>query len=230
MSDIINEIENGLFALQDEKYRDFNASLVPTLDKNSFIGVRSPELRRLAKKYAKDERIEAFLSALPHKYQEENTLHGFIISLEKDFDKAIAETERFRPYINNWAVCDGISPKVFAKNKPELLGYIKRWIKSDETYTVRFAIGMLMRHFLDEGFEPWQMALVISVDSEEYYIRMMQAWYMATALAKQYDAAFEVIKAKKLPKWTHNKSIQKAVESYRITDERKALLKACRIK
>lgn len=230
MIDIINEIENELFALQDEKYRDFNASLVPTLDKNSFIGVRSPELRRLSKKYAKDERIETFLSALPHKYQEENTLHGFIISLEKDFDKAIAETERFLPYINNWAICDGISPKVFAKNKPELLEYIKKWIKSDETYTVRFAIGMLMRHFLDEEFEAWQMELVISVDSEEYYIRMMQAWYMATALAKQYDAAFEVIKAKKLPKQTHNKSIQKAVESYRITDERKALLKACRIK
>lgn len=230
MSDIINEIETELFALQDEKYRDFNASLVPTLDKNSFIGVRSPELRRLAKKYAKDERIEAFLSALPHKYQEENTLHGFIISLEKSFDKAIAETERFLPYINNWAVCDGISPKIFEKNKLQLLEYIKKWIKSDETYTVRFAIGMLMRHFLDEEFEPRQMELVISVDSEEYYIRMMQAWYMATALAKQYDAAFEVIKAKKLPKQTHNKSIQKAVESYRITDERKEILKGYRIK
>lgn len=230
MNDIINEIETELFALQDEKYRDFNASLVPTLDKNSFIGVRSPELRRLSKKYAKDERIEAFLSALPHKYQEENTLHGFIISLEKDFDKAIAETERFLPYINNWAVCDGTSPKIFRKNKPELLEYIKKWIKSDETYTVRFAIGMLMQHFLNEEFEPWQMELVISVDSEEYYIRMMQAWYMATALAKQYDAAFEVIKAKKLPKQTHNKSIQKAVESYRITDERKEILKGYRIK
>lgn len=230
MSDIINEIETELFALQDEKYRDFNASLVPTLDKNSFIGVRSPELRRLSKKYAKDERIEAFLSTLPHNYQEENTLHGFIISLEKDFDKAIAETERFLPYINNWAVCDGTSPKIFRKNKPELLEYIKKWIKSDETYTVRFAIGMLMQHFLNEEFEPWQMELVISVDSEEYYIRMMQAWYMATALAKQYDAAFEVIKAKKLPKQTHNKSIQKAVESYRITDERKEILKGYRIK
>lgn len=230
MSDIIKEIETELFAFQDEKYRDFSTSLVPTLDKSVFIGVRSPELRKLAKKYAKDERIEEFLSALPHKYQEENTLHGFIISLEKNFDKAIAETERFMPYINNWAVCDGISPKIFENNKPELLEYIKKWIKSDETYTVRFAIGMLMRHFLDEEFEAWQMELVISVDSEEYYIRMMQAWYMATALAKQYDAAFEVIKAKKLPKWTHNKSIQKAVESYRITDERKALLKTCRIK
>lgn len=230
MSDIINEIETELFALQDEKYRDFSASLVPTLDKNSFIGVRSPELRRLAKKYAKDERIEAFRSALPHKYQEENTLHGFIISLEKNFDKAIAETERFLPYINNWAVCDGISPKVFEKNKLELLEYIKKWVKSDETYTVRFAIGMFMRYFLDEEFEPWQMELVISVNSEEYYIRMMQAWYMATALAKQYDAAFEVIKAKKLPKQTHNKSIQKAVESYRITDERKEILKGYRIK
>lgn len=230
MSDIIKEIETELFALQDEKYRDFNASLVPTLDKNSFIGVRSPELRMLAKKYAKDERIETFLSALPHKYQEENTLHGFIISLEKDFDKAIAETERFLPYINNWAVCDGTSPKIFGKNKPELLEYIKKWIKSDEPYTVRFAIGMLMQHFLDEEFEPWQMELVISVNSEEYYIRMMQAWYMATALAKQYDAAFEVIKAKKLPKQTHNKSIQKAVESYRITDERKEILKGYRIK
>lgn len=230
MSDIIKEIETELFALQDEKYRDFSASLVPTLDKNSFIGVRSPELRKLAKKYAKDERIEAFLSALPHKYQEENTLHGFIISLEKDFDKAIAETERFLPYINNWAVCDGTSPKIFEKNKPQLLEYIKKWISSDETYTVRFAIGMLMRHFLDEEFEPRQMELVISVESEEYYIRMMQAWYMATALAKQYDAAFEVIKAKKLPKQTHNKSIQKAVESYRITDERKEILKGYRIK
>lgn len=230
MNDIINEIETELFALQDEKYRDFNASLVPTLDKNSFIGVRSPELRRLAKKYAKDERIETFLSAFPHKYQEENTLHGFIISLEKDFDKAIAETERFLPYINNWAVCDGTSPKIFGKNKPELLEYIKKWIKSDETYTVRFAIGMLMQHFLDEEFEPWQMELVISVESEEYYIRMMQAWYMATALAKQYDVAFEVIKAKKLSKQTHNKSIQKAVESYRITDERKEILKGYRIK
>lgn len=230
MNDIINGMEAELFSLQDEKYRDFSASLVPNIDKSVFIGVRSPELRRLAKKYAKDERIETFLSALPHKYQEENTLHGFIISLEKDFDKAIVETERFLPYINNWSVCDGTSPKVFEKNKPELLEYIKKWIKSDETYTVRFAMGMLMRHFLGEEFEPWQMELVISVDSEEYYIRMMQAWYMATALAKQYDAAFEVIKAKKLPKWTHNKSIQKAVESYRITDERKALLKTCRIK
>lgn len=230
MNDIINGMEAELFSLQDEKYRDFSASLVPNIDKSVFIGVRSPELRRLAKKYAKDERIETFLSAFPHKYQEENTLHGFIISLEKDFDKAIVETERFLPYINNWSVCDGTSPKVFEKNKPELLEYIKKWIKSDETYTVRFAMGMLMRHFLGEEFEPWQMELVISVDSEEYYIRMMQAWYMATALAKQYDAAFEVIKAKKLPKWTHNKSIQKAVESYRITDERKALLKTCRIK
>lgn len=230
MNDIINGMEAELFSLQDEKYRDFSASLVPNIDKSVFIGVRSPELRRLAKKYAKDERIETFLSALPHKYQEENTLHGFIISLEKDFDKAIVKTERFLPYINNWSVCDGTSPKVFEKNKPELLEYIKKWIKSDETYTVRFAMGMLMRHFLGEEFEPWQMELVISVDSEEYYIRMMQAWYMATALAKQYDAAFEVIKAKKLPKWTHNKSIQKAVESYRITDERKALLKTCRIK
>ena len=230
MADILNEIENELFALQDEKYRDFSASLVPTLDKKSFIGVRNPQVRTLAKKYAKDERIGEFLSTLPHKYQEENVLHGFIISLEKDFDKAILETERFLPYIDNWAVCDTTSPKVFAINKPALLTYIKKWIKSDEPYTVRFAIGMLMRHFLDEDFEAEQMELVVSVDSEEYYVRMMQAWYMATALAKQYDAAFEVIQQKRLPKWTHNKSIQKAVESYRITDEQKALLKTCRIK
>lgn len=230
MCDILNEIENELFALRDEKYRDFSASLVPTLDKESFIGVRSPQVRTLAKKYAKDERIGEFLSALPHKYQEENVLHGFIISLEKDFDKAIAETERFLPYIDNWAVCDTTSPKVFAKNKPALLAYIKKWIASDEPYTVRFAIGMLMRHFLDDEFDTEQMELVVSVDSEEYYVRMMQAWYIATALAKQFDAAYEVIKEKRLPKWTHNKSIQKAVESYRITDEQKALLKTCRIK
>lgn len=230
MCDILNEIENELLALQDEKYRDFSAALVPTLDKKSFIGVRNPQVRALAKKYAKDERIGEFLSALPHKYQEENVLHGFIISLEKDFEKAISETESFLPYIDNWAVCDTTSPKVFAKNKPALLAYIKKWINSDEPYTVRFAIGMLMRHFLDEDFEAEQMKLVVSVDSEEYYVRMMQAWYMATALAKQYDAAFEVIKQKRLPAWTHNKSIQKAVESYRITDEQKALLKTYRIK
>lgn len=230
MCDIVKEIENELFAFQDEKYRDFSASLVPTLDKEMFIGVRNPNVRALAKKYAKDERVGEFLSALPHKYQEENVLHGFIISLEKDFDKAIAETERFLPYIDNWAVCDTTSPKVFEKNKPALLTYIKKWIASDEPYTVRFAIGMLMRYFLDDEFDKEQMELVVLVDSEEYYVRMMQAWYIATALAKQYDAAFEVIKEKRLPKWTHNKSIQKAVESYRITDEQKVLLKIYRIK
>lgn len=230
MSDILNEIEKELFSLADEKYRDFSASLIPTVDKNNVIGVRTPELRKLAKTLAKDERTAEFLSALPHKYQEENSLHGFIISLEKDFDTAVSEIERFLPFIDNWAVCDTTSPKVFAKNKPALLEYIKKWLRSDRTYTVRFGVGMLMQHFLDEAFESEQMTLVADIRSEEYYVKMMQAWYFATALAKQYDAAFEVIKEKRLEKWTHNKTIQKAVESYRITDEKKALLREYRIK
>ncbi|MGN1303962.1 MAG: DNA alkylation repair protein [Oscillospiraceae bacterium] len=230
MSGIIEEIESRLFALRDEKYRDFSAKLVPTLEKERFIGVRTPELRKLAKEYAKDERAEEFLSALPHKYQEENALHGFMIALEKDFDKAVAKIERFLPYIDNWSVCDTTAPKVFSKNKPALMPYIKKWIASGKTYTVRYGIGTLMGLFLDDDFAPEQMELVIAVRSEEYYVRMMQAWYFATALAKQYDAAFEVIKGKRLDKWTHNKTIQKAVESYRITDEQKALLKEYRIK
>ena len=230
MSDIVNEIEKELFSLADEKYRDFSASLIPTVDKNNFIGVRTPELRKLAKTLAKDERTAEFLSALPHKYQEENALHGYIISLEKDFDTAVSEIERFLPFIDNWAVCDTTSPKVFAKNKPALLEYIKKWLRSDRTYTVRFGIGMLMQHFLDDAFELEQMTLVADIRSEEYYVKMMQAWYFATALAKQYEAAFEIIRVKKLDKWTHNKSIQKAVESYRITDEKKALLREYRIK
>lgn len=230
MSGIIAEIESRLFALRDEKYRDFSAKLVPTLEKERFIGVRTPELRKLAKEYAKDERAEEFLLALPHKYQEENALHGFMIALEKDFDKAVTEIERFLPYIDNWSVCDTTAPKVFSKNKPALMPYIKKWIASGETYTVRYGIGTLMGLFLDEDFAPEQMELVIAVRSEEYYVRMMQAWYFATALAKQYDAAFEVIKGKRLDKWTHNKTIQKAVESYRITDEKKEILKGYRIK
>lgn len=230
MSDILNEIEKELFSLADEKYRDFSASLIPTVDKNNFIGVRTPELRKLAKTLAKDERTAEFLSALPHKYQEENSLHGFIISLEKDFDTAVSEIERFLPFIDNWAVCDTTSPKVFAKNKPALLEYIKKWLRSDRTYTVRFGVGMLMQHFLDDAFESEQMTLVADIRSEEYYVKMMQAWYFATALAKQYEAAFEIIRDKRLDKWTHNKTIQKAVESYRITDEKKEILKGYRIK
>ena len=230
MSDIVNEIEKKLFSLADEKYRDFSASLIPTVDKNNVIGVRTPELRKLAKTLAKDERTAEFLSALPHKYQEENALHGYIISLEKDFDTAVSEIERFLPYIDNWSVCDTTAPKAFEKNKPALLEYIKKWLRSDRTYTVRFGIGMLMQHFLDEAFESEQMTLVADIRSEEYYVKMMQAWYFATALAKQYEAAFEIIRDKKLDKWTHNKTIQKAVESYRITDEQKALLREYRIK
>ena len=229
MSDIVNEIEKELFSLADEKYRDFSAKLVPTLEKERFIGVRTPELRKLAKTLAKDERTAEFLSALPHKYQEENALHGYIISLEKNFDKAVSEIERFLPYIDNWSVCDTPAPKAFQKNKPALLPYIKKWIASVETYTVRYGIGMLMGLFLDDDFAPEQMELVFSVRSEEYYVKMMQAWYFATALAKQYESAFEVIRDKKLDKWTHNKTIQKALESFRVTDDQKELLRALKI-
>ena len=222
-------ILDRLYALQDTKYRDFQGKLLPTVNPMTIIGVRTPDLRALAKELAKKEDIGTFLDSLPHTYFDENQLHAFILSELKDYDRCIQGVNTFLPYIDNWATCDQLSPKVFRKHKPELLAYIKKWLKSDATYTVRFAVGMLMQHYLDEDFKSEYPKLVAAIKSDEYYINMMRAWYFATALAKQYDAIIPYIEHKKLDPWTHSKAIQKAVESYRITSEQKEYLKTFRL-
>ena len=214
----IAKIRKTLFGLQDLKYRGFQSNLIPNVEKDSFIGVRTPELRRLAKELATDKDIIDFLNDVPHKYFDENQLHAFIISLGKSFEETVNAVEDFLPYVDNWATCDQLSPKIFKKHKIELLPYIKKWIKSKKTYTVRFAIGMLMEHFLDDDFDVQYPKMVAGVKSDEYYINMMIAWYFATALAKQYDATIPFIEKRKLETWTHNKAIQKSIESRRIND------------
>jgi 3-methyladenine DNA glycosylase AlkD len=226
----VKEIQDELFRLQDEKYRDFQVKLMPTVELDTVIGVRTPELRKYAKQLVKREDISGFLIDLPHRYFDENQLHAFIISEMKDYDRCIEEVNHFLPYVDNWATCDQMSPKVFKKYRKGLLDHIRVWIQSDKTYTVRFAIGMLMEHFLDEDFNAEYPEMVAAVRSDEYYVKMMIAWYFATALAKQYDAALPYIEKQRLDTWTHNKTIQKAVESYRITSEQKEYLKGLRVK
>ena len=222
-------ILDRLYALQDTKYRDFQGKLIPTVDPKTIIGVRTPDLRTLAKELAKQEDIGTFLDTLPHTYFDENQLHAFILSELKDYDQCIARVNAFLPYTDNWATCDQLSPKAFKKHKTELLKEIKAWLKSDKTYTVRFAVGMLMQHYLDNDFKSDYPKLVAAIKSDEYYINMMRAWYFAIALAKHYDAIIPYIEQKKLDPWTHNKAIQKAVESYRITPEQKEYLKTFRL-
>ena len=223
-------ITDTLLSMQDEKYKQFNCKLIPTVDPDTVIGVRVPMLRKLAKELNGTTEAQAFLSELPHKYYEENNLHAFLIALTKDYDNCIAELEQFLPYIDNWATCDGLSPKVFKKHLPELLEHIKVWIASEHTYTVRFAIGMLMQLYLDDAFDKQYTDLVAAVQSKEYYVNMMRAWYFATALAKQYDTAVVYLENQRLDVWTHNKTIQKAIESYRITDEQKQYLRSLKRK
>ncbi len=227
---IIDEIREELFSHQDLKYRDMQIKILPNLEAESIIGVRTPDLRKYAKELAKRDDVQEFLEDLPHKYFDENQLHAFIISGMKDYENCIEEVERFLPYVNNWATTDQMSPKVFKKNKKELLKRINKWIKSKKTYTIRFAVGMLMEHFLDEDFDLKYPEMVAKLRSDEYYINMMIAWYFATALAKQYDVILPFIEEKKLDTWTHNKAIQKSVESYRITPEQKEYLKTLKIK
>lgn len=221
----VKQIQAQLFELEDTKYRDFQVKLIPTVKPDSMIGVRTPLLKTLAKKLFKENDTSKFLSTLPHKYFDENQLHAFIINEQKDFSVCMKLLEKFLPYIDNWATCDQLSPKIFKKNKNELLPYIEKWLYSEKTFTVRFAVGMLMQHFLDEDFKIQYMKKVAAIRSQEYYINMMVAWYFATALAKQYDAALGFIKENKLEEWTHNKAIQKAIESYRITAEQKDYLR-----
>lgn len=226
---ITDEIKEELFRLQDEKYRSFQSKLIPTISLESVIGVRTPELRKFAKQMVKRDNIGDFLSALPHKYFEENQLHAFIISEIKDYPHCMEELCVFLPYVNNWATCDQMSPKIFKKHRGELLSHIKLWISSKETYTVRFAVGMLMDHFLDENFDLSYPEMVAKVRSDEYYINMMVAWYFATALAKQYEAILPFIEERRLDDWTHNKAIQKSVESNRISPEQKVYLRSLKI-
>jgi len=227
---ISDEIRDELFKMQDIVYRDFNSKLIPTVKKEDMIGVRTPELRKYAKKLLKEEGVEDFLHSLPHKYFDENQLHAFIISEIKDFKLCIDELINFLPYLDNWATCDQLSPKIFKKYRNDLLPHIYEWLKSDKTYTVRFGIGMLMEHFLDEDFKSEYPEMVAAVRSEEYYINMMTAWYFATALAKQYESILPFIEGNKLDTWTHNKTIQKAIESNRINAEQKNYLKGLKIK
>lgn len=225
----LNVISEELFALQDTEYQVFQSKLMPTIPPETVIGVRTPLLRKRAKELAGTPQAESFLHDLPHRYYEENNLHAFLIEQIRDYDTALAETERFLPYINNWATCDCFCPKVFAKHKAELLIPLRRWLGSDQTYTVRYAMGMLMRYYLDEDFQPEYLAWVAGVHSEEYYLNMMRAWYFATALAKQPDAALPWLTDRRLDVWTHNKTIQKAAESYRISPEMKQQLRELRI-
>lgn len=223
-------VTERLFALADEGYREFNSSLIPTLDKSGFIGVRTPALRALAKELYGTGEYAEFLRGLPHRYFDGNQLHAFVVSLIRDYGECVAAVDEFLPYVDNWATCDQLSPKVFRKHRGELLPHICRWLASDHPYTIRFGMEMLMSHFLDEDFDSAYPRMVAAVRSEDYYVKMMAAWYFATALAKQYDAVFPYIAEYRLEKWTHNKAIQKAVESYRITPEQKEILKKYRIK
>lgn len=230
MSKINAEIKNHLYELKETDYKEFMAKLIPTVDPGTVLGIRTPALRNYAKELAKRDDIDEFLHSLPHELFDENQLHAFILSELKDYDRCIKEVDNFLPYVDNWATCDQLSPKVFKKHKKELLVSIKTWLKSKDTYTIRFAIGMLMQYFLDEEFDETYPKTVAKIKSDEYYINMMIAWYFATALAKQYDAILPYIEKNVLDKWTHNKTIQKAIESYRITDEQKEYLKSLKIK
>ena len=223
------KIIEELLEQQDKEYRDFQRKLIPTVPTDRIIGVGTPVLPKMAKEMARQEDTKDFLDTLPHHYFEENQLHALILSEEKNFEHCIAGTEPFLPYVDNWATCDQMMPKVFKKHTDELLFYIQKWIASDHTYTIRFAIGMLMRFYLDEKFESEYLKMVAAVKSGEYYVRMMVAWYFATALAKQYDAAVMFLEEKRLEPWTHNKTIQKSVESYRIDDEKKAYLRSLKV-
>ena len=230
MSEVEARIRARLFEMQDLKYRDFTAKLTPTVPPERIIGVRTPELRKYAVELSKTEDAAAFMAALPHLYQEENNLHAFLIERIADYDACVAALDAFLPYVDNWATCDSMSPKCLKKQLPRLTGEIRRWMASDWVYTVRFGMGMLMRHFLDDAFDPAYLDWVAALRSEEYYINMMIAWFFATALAKQWDATLPFIVNCRLDPWVHNKAIQKAIESFRIPEDRKNLLRAQKIR
>ena len=225
----MTEIQERLAALRDEKNADFVAKLCPSAPRETILGIRQPELRRLAKELWKTEDMTQFMAELPHAYFEENLLHAFLLDHIRDYDACMEALERLLPWVDSWCACDSINPPVFKKHRPELLEHIEPWLASGETYTVRLGVKMLMTHFLDGDFRAEYLEKVAIIKSEEYYVNMMRAWYFATALAKQYEAAVPYLEGRALDPWTHNKAIQKAVESYRIPEERKALLKELRL-
>lgn len=225
---MIEQIRAELFARQDIAYRAFQSKLLPTVAPERIIGVRTPAARELAKQYAAAPDISDFLEDLPHRYFDENNLHAFILAQIRDYDECIRRINAFLPYVDNWATCDQLRPKCFAKNSDKLLGEIEGWIASEKCYSVRFGVGMLMAHYLKDAYRPRLLEMVAEIQSDEYYVRMMIAWYFATALVYQYDDALEYLKTRKLDPWVHSKAIQKATESFRISDAQKALLKTLR--
>lgn len=224
------DIQKRLFELQDKDYGAFSAKLIPHKDPDCVIGVRLPELRKLAKQLRNTPEAAAFLQELPHRYLEEDHLQSFLIAGMQDFDECIAAVERFLPFVDNWATCDSLRPACFKKHKQELLKHIKVWLQSEQLYTARFGIGMLMCHFLEEDFQEEYLQWVADVKSEEYYVNMMRAWYFATALAKQYERTLVLIESGSLDSFTHNKTIQKACESFRVSDAHKQYLKTLKKK
>lgn len=224
------QLTQQLFAMQDLGYRQFQIKLIPTVDPDTVIGIRTPDLRRFAKEYAKQPQAETFLAELPHRYYEENNLHAMIIETGRDYEKVMDATDAFLPYINNWATCDLFCPKIFGKHLPQLSQKIPQWLVSDKTYTVRFGIGMLMRFFLEEHFTLESAQQVADIQSDEYYINMMAAWYFATALAKQYNSILPFFQNRQLQPVVQNMAIQKAIESRRISDEQKQLLRTMKIR
>ena len=227
---VIKNVQRELFAMQDQKYRDFQAKLMPTVDRDTVIGVRTPALRKFAKEYGKTEDAKIFLQVLPHQYYEENNLHGLLIEQIKDYDQCVEELEHFLPYIDNWATCDLLAVRAVKKHLDVFIKEIYRWMESEHTYTIRFGINMLMRYYLEDEFKLEYPEKVAAVCSEEYYVNMMRAWYFATALAKQYEKILPFLEEQRMDVWTHNKTIQKAIESYRITPEQKEYLRTLRIK
>lgn len=228
----LNPLTQALFELKDDNYREFHAKLIPNVPAEKIIGVRTPALRDFAKKVAKMQEVRAFLKDLPHFYYEENNLHGALLSLifSNDIGQFLAEIERFLPYVDNWATCDMLSPKIFKKNLPLVYEKVKGWLKSGKTYTVRFGIVTLLGFFLDDAFKPEMLQLVADVKPGEFYVKMAAAWYFSVALVKQYDAALPYFKNKQLDPWTHNKAIQKALESRRVSPETKEYLKSLKVK
>ncbi len=228
--EMIRDVQKRLFKMQDTGYRDFHAKLIPTIDKEKVIGIRTPMLRKFAREFGKTEGSEMFLQVLPHQYYEENNLHGLLIEQIRDYDKCLEEMERFLPYIDNWATCDMLALRVVKGHLEVFIREVYRWMESEKPYTIRFGISMLMRYYLDEEFKPEYPEKVAAIRSEEYYVNMMRAWYFATALAKQYKQVLPFLEEQRMDIWTHNKTIQKATESYRITPEQKEYLRTLRIR
>ena len=219
-----------LFSLRDLKYKEFHQKLMPTVNTDKVIGIRTPDLRKFAKNFGKRAEAESFIKNLPHKYYEEDNLHAFLLEEIKDYNVLIEELNIFLPFVDNWATCDMMRPKILKKHKTELLEDIKRWLTSKDTYTIRFAVNCLMNYYLEEDFKTEYLEWVKNIESDEYYINMVRAWCFATALAKQYDETIKILESNAIDKWTHNKTIQKAIESYRITKEQKEYLKNLKIK